>query len=172
MSDEILKEFQSESKNLIENLLQILEECEGHFDQVQRLGEYGQKVDRIMGGAQSIGLTINDPSHFIHKVGDYSAICKAVGYKASQITDNEEFYEICVALLLDATETLNEMVDFLLDEEAKDMKDIVSQTFLDRLNWVSAQFGAEYSASVSVQKTEGKMSQEEIDGLLKKLGLG
>lgn len=168
---EILKDFQTESKNLIEDLIVILESCEGDFSQVKRLEDYGQTVDRIMGGAKSLAMALSTPDAFVVKIGDYSALCKAVGYKASQIRDNAQFYEVCVALLFDATEMLRDMVDGLFAPRG-DFKELFSQTFLDRLKWVSAQFGAEYRASVDVHKNKPqKMNQDEIDDLLKKLGL-
>lgn len=171
LDSEILKEFQAESKVLIEQMTSILENCEGNFDQVKSLEDFGLNVDRIMGAAKSLGLAVEAPNHLIHKVADYSAICKAVGYKASQIKDNEQFYDICVALLLDGTEVLKEMVD-ALDDSKFEVKALFSTTFLERLRWVSAQFGAEYRSSVDVHKqSRTKLNQTEIDDLLKKLGL-
>lgn len=169
----ILKEFQAESKQLIETLLGILEKCEDDFSQVKSLEQYGQTVDRIMGAAQSLAIQESDTHHLIHKIGDYAAICKAVGYKASQINDNANFYNICVALLLDATEMLAEMVDNVTLQAHLELKALLKQTFLDRLRWVSSQFGAEYRATVDVKAGRGseKLNQEDIDHLLKKLGL-
>jgi chemotaxis protein histidine kinase CheA len=169
IDNEILKEFQDESKILIEKMTSILEACEGNFDQVQGLEEFGQNVDRIMGAAKSLAL-MAEPEHLIHKIADYSAICKAVGYKSSQIQDNEQFYDICVALLMDGTEVLQEMIDGLTAEV--ELKEIFTRTFLERLRWVSAEFGSDVRASVDVNKNQkGKLSQNEIDDLLKKLGL-
>jgi len=168
---EILKEFQTESKNLIEELISILEKCEGDFSQAKSLETYGQTVDRIMGGAKSLGLEMN-PGSVLHKIGDFTALCKAVSYKASQITDNPQFYEICVAFLLDATETLADMIDKFFETTAENFKDLFSQTFLDRLKWISAQFGSGYRSTVATPKDKSdKLSQNEIDDLLKKLGL-
>lgn len=170
LDKEILKEFQEESKTLISYMLEILETVEGNFKQVQRLEDYGQNVDRIMGGAKSLALAA-PPGHFVHKIGDYAALCKAVGYKASQIKDNPGFFDICVALLLDATEMLEEMIENLDGGESQDMKAILSSTFLDRLRWVSSQFSPDVRASVEIKKDEAKvrMNQTEIDELLKKI---
>jgi hypothetical protein len=171
MSNEILKEFQIESKNLIEQMTRILESCEGNFSQVKRLEDYGQTVDRIMGGAKSLATVMDDPQHMIHKIGDYAALCKAVGYKASQIKDNPQFYDICVAFLLDATEMLTDMLGKNF-ETTKNFKELFSKTFLDRLRWLSDQFGEEFKATLEIHKSKPqKMTQEEIDQLLKKLGL-
>ena len=160
----ILKDFQIESKTLIAGLLQILEDCEGDFSQVKSLEKYGQTVDRMMGGARSLDKALESPSPFIQSVGDYAALCKAVGYKASQIKDNEQFYDICVALLLDATEVLQDLVEHLFEEDQKSLKSFINQAFLERLKWVSDIFGAEYRASVQVQnESMPKMNQAEID---------
>lgn len=169
---EILKEFQLESKDLIRQMMDILEACEGDKSQEQSLEQYGQLVDRIMGGAKSLALQVHE-GHLIHKIGDYSAICKAVGYKASQLKNNHQFFEICVALLLDATEMLEAMIDSITVTTNVEIKDLLSKTFLDRLRWVSDQFGTEYRASVAVKQGQQpkKMDQSEIDDLLKKLGL-
>lgn len=169
---EMLKDFQAESKNLIQEMLGILEDCEQSFSQVKRLEIYGQTVDRIMGAAKSLGVEIKSTEHFVNRIGDMAALCKAVGYKASQIRNNEPFYTICVSLLLDATEMLGEMNNALFDLGHPPLRDLLSKTFLDRLKWVSSQFGAEYRASVDLHKGKAhKMNQEEIDVLLSKLGL-
>lgn len=167
---EILKEFQNESKILIDKMISILETCEGDFSQVKGLEEFGQNVDRIMGAAKSLAL-LADPDHLIHKIADYSAICKAVGYKSSQIQDNEQFYDICVALLLDGTEVLRTMIDTLTSGKTA-VKELFSKTLLERLRWVSSVFSADIRGSVDVHKGEKKkLSQNDIDDLLKKLGL-
>lgn len=170
---ELLVEFKKESESLIESMLETLESIEGDSSQANKLEQYGQTVDRIMGGAKSIAVG-SDPTHFIHTIGDYAALCKAVGYKASQIGDNPQFYDICVALLLDGTEMLETMIEHLdEDQKSADIRDHLSQTFLDRLRWVSNQFAADVRASVAVKEnsTAPRMKQNEIDELLAKLGI-
>ena len=167
----IYKDFQNESESLLKSMNEILENCESDFSQVKRLEEYGQSVDRIMGAAKSLAMA--DGSKVLGQVGDYAAFCKAVGYKASQIKDNEQFYGICVAFLMDATEVLENLIGNLETQKTKDMKEIFSKTFIDRLRWISSQFGDEYRATVDVHGgKQTKMNQNEIDELLKKLGLG
>ncbi|MEZ0390999.1 MAG: hypothetical protein ACAH59_02210 [Pseudobdellovibrionaceae bacterium] len=169
IDSEILREFQTESKILIAKMVQILESCEGNFDQVQSLEEYGLNVDRIMGAAKSLALN-EKPGELIHKIADYAAICKAVGYKSSQIRNNEQFYDICVALLLDGTEVLQTMIASL--SKPVEIKELFSKTFLERLRWVSSEFGADVRGSLDVNKGQkAKLSQNDIDDLLKKLGL-
>jgi len=168
IDNQILKEFQSESKILINKMTSILNRCEGDLSQVQSLEDYGQSVDRIMGAAKSLAL-LAPPEHLIHKIADYSAICKAVGYKSAQIKNNEQFYDICVALLADGTEVLQALIQGL--SQPVEIKDLFSKTFLDRLRWVSNEFGTEFRSSLDVHKGQkNKLSQNEIDELLKKLG--
>lgn len=166
---EIVEDFVTESKSLIEELIDLLESIEGDFSQVQKLADYGNNVDRIMGGAKSLAL-MAPPDHALHMISDYAALCKAVGYKASQITDNEQFFDVCVALLLDATETLSVLLNSIHKEGAV-LRETIPQAFIDRLRWVSHQFSEAYSMSVGTGSAPQKMKQSEIDELLQKLGL-
>lgn len=166
---EIVEDFVSESKTLIADLLSLLESIEGDFSQVSRLVDYGNNVDRIMGGAKNLALMAT-PDHALHMISDYAALCKAVGYKASQISDNEQFFDVCVALLLDATETLDTLLDNIHTKSAT-LKETIPQAFIERLRWVSNQFSEEYSMSVGTGTAPQKLKQSEIDDLLKKLGL-
>ncbi|KYG65409.1 hypothetical protein AZI87_12770 [Bdellovibrio bacteriovorus] len=166
---EIVEDFVGESKTLIEELIDLLESIEGDFSQVTKLADYGNNVDRIMGGAKSLAMMV-PADHPLHMISDYAALCKAVGYKASQITDNEQFFDICVALLLDATETLESLIDNIF-EEGKTLREKIPQAFIERLRWVSNQFSEEYSMSVGTGTKDKKLKQSEIDDLLKKLGL-
>jgi enamine deaminase RidA (YjgF/YER057c/UK114 family) len=176
VDNEILEDFKKESKNLLKEMDEILEKIEDRFDLVLDLEVYGQTVDRMMGGAKSIAANFPEefPSeHFIHQFGDYAALCKAVAYKASQIQANEQFYNVCIALLQDATDTLGKMLITLDKDTALPISKILSKTFLDRLKWVSNQFGTEIRGTVSSATSDRakKMSQDEIDNLLKKLGI-
>ena len=167
---EIVEDFVTESKTLIESLIELLENIEGDFSQVQKLADYGNNVDRIMGGAKSLALMVGE-DHALHMISDYAALCKAVGYKASQIQNNEKFYDISVALLLDATETLNILLDNIM-LPAPVLRQNIPAAFIDRLRWVSSQFDESFNASVDMGDAgKKKMAQTEIDDLLKKLGL-
>lgn len=166
---EIVEDFVGESKTLIDELIDLLEGIEGDFSQVSKLADYGNNVDRIMGGAKSLAL-MAPPDHALHMISDYAALCKAVGYKASQIKENEKFFDICVALLLDATETLSALLG-RIHEDGKILRETIPQAFIERLRWVSHQFSEEYSMSVGAGVAPQKLKQSEIDELLKKLGM-
>ena len=55
--------FKEESLELIEELLEILESVEEDITQNERLEEYGQIVDRIMGAAKSFAAS--EPMRFL-----------------------------------------------------------------------------------------------------------
>lgn len=170
--DEIVVDFKEESKELIGQLNQILAECEGNFDKRIRLEEYGQIVDRIMGGSKSLAMVFDDTTH-IDKIGSYAELCKLVGYKASQIENNVPFYDIVVGLLMDATEMLEEISNSLATPQEKDIKDLLSKTFLERLQWVSQQFDENTRGTVAIDQTgKKKTGQSEIDDLLASMGIG
>ena len=172
--DELLVEFKSESKDLISELMTILEDLEDDPGKVKDLENYGQIVDRIMGGAKSLAMAVDD-SETLNRIGTYAELCKAVGYKGSQIEGNEEFANIVIALLLDATEMLEQMVVTLGTDQQKDIKQHLNQTFLDRLTWVSDQFAEGTRASVAIQgkgeKVPEAQKQVQLDDLLAQLGL-
>jgi hypothetical protein len=164
---EIVKEFVAESKNLIQQLVEMLENIEGDFTKVSQLAEYGNMVDRIMGVAKSLAMTAPE-NHALNVISDYASLCKAVGYKASQITTNTQLFDVCVALLLDGTETLDLLVD-RLELSAAEIKKMIPTAFIERLRWVSGQFSSAYSESVGPKQVA--MSQSEIDTLMAKLGI-
>lgn len=172
LDKEILKEFVMESKTLIQGLVAKLEEIEGEPSLASALADYGNLVDRIMGGAKSLGL-LAEKDHAIHIVSDYTAICKAVSYKGSQIKDNDEFFNVVHAFLLDATEILEVLIQ-KIESPVSEIKKTIPSNFIERLKWLSHQFDDSYSASVDTKSSnneESKLSQNEIDELMRKLGM-
>jgi hypothetical protein len=171
-NEKLVKDFQAETRELMDRMELILEQCEGDIRLAPGLEEYGQLVDRIMGGAQSLAMALEGSSLLpcLQKMGNYAGVCKAVGYKTSQLTTHTNFYDVCIAFLQDATEVMREMNDQLL---VGCMEFAFDDTFISRLKWISEQFGSGFRSSVAVKESprEGRMGQSEIDELLKKLGL-
>lgn len=171
---EIVDHFYQESKSLTVQLVELLEKAETDIKQAKRLEAYAQTVDRIMGAATSIALAFPD-GHLISKIGDVAAICKAVGYKAAKLTGNEQFYQLCIALLLDATEILEEMLNALNQGVEEDKKEFINKALVERLQWVSGKFNSEIMAKEGHRPVDNSgskpMAQNEIDELLKKLGI-
>lgn len=171
LADEFLIDFVKESRAIIVEMNEILEKAELGLHQARSLEHYGQLVDRIMGGAKSLAVNMTGPSDMVMKVADYAAVCKAVGYKASQIKENQSFFVICVALLMDVTDVMSEILDLIESGEGIEMKEIVSSALIERLKWVSGQFSKDYRETVAVKTESPKMSQTDIDELMSKLGL-
>lgn len=167
IDSEILNGFLDESKTLVPGMFSILEGVEEDLSKKKTLVEYGNHVDRIMGGAKSLAMMVPE-DHSLHFFADAAALCKAVSYKASKVA-NPNLIEISVALLLDVTEILSEMLEDI-DQPMSVAKEKFSPHLIERLRWVSSQFDSNLSGSVEVQTAEEK-SQNEIDDLLRKLGV-
>lgn len=163
--DEILKEFQDESKGYVSELMEILEYVEENIEENKKLEQFGQVVDRIMGAAKTLEGAYEDES--LKSISSYSELCKLIGYKASQLNQQDEFCAVVVAFLLDATEMLEELIDNVGSSEK--ISQTLTSTFLSRLQMISTKFDSSLRGSVSA---EGNAStQAEIDELLKKMGI-
>lgn len=169
--DEFLPEFKSESLELVQQMLNLLEGIEGDFQGRAFLEQYGQIVDRIMGGAKNMALGLPSNQQ-IKSIAAYAEICKVIGYRGSQIEKNEGFYSIVVAFLLDATEMLREMIDSLGTPNEQAIGETLKGQLLDRLHWIAGQFDENLRASVAIDKSaNNNTAQKEIQDLLKGLGL-
>ncbi len=169
LDNKILEDFINESKTLVLEMQHTLEKCEGNFKQVKSLEHYARGADRIMGAAKSLAFIIGAAEHPINKVSDYAAICKIVGNKSALIENNSDFYNTCVALLIDGTEVLAAMIDALETGEFS-FNELISNTLVARLKWISTEFGQEFTA-VDIHKGQNtQLNQNDIDDLLKKLG--
>lgn len=162
--DEILTEFTVESKRLLSDMASALEVLEEDPTQVEQFEFFGNYVDRMMGGAKSIAMGYAE-DHAIHLIAKFCELCKAIGYKAAQTKNNQMLSQVVTALLLDATETLENMVSGL-NENSSQIEDVITSTFLDRLNWVLKHFDPNLRGSVAIN------SQADIDRMLKSLGMG
>lgn len=165
--DDFLDEFKSETKKLVADMIEILETIETDFNSRERLKDYGLFVDRILGGASSLGLE-SEHKEYLDNMAHYAEICKLVAYRGAEIERSQDFYIIVTAILLDATEMLQEFVLALNTDQQKDIKDLLSKTFLERLKIVNQQFSDHTRGSVVVQDDQvpRKTSQEEIDALI------
>lgn len=160
----ILDDFIKESLILVDQCIELLETCEGDPSEVEKLNDFANRIDRVMGGAKSLALML-PATHPMHLIGDYCAICKSVGYQGAQIQNNDQLYDVTVALLLDAVEMIKTLFD-KLDKSVEELKKVFSTTFLERLRWIAQRF-----EEIAKKKSPNRMQQNEIDELLKKLGM-
>lgn len=168
---QILNDFQHESKGLIEKMDLLLQDCQGNPSLVQSLATYSEYAQNIHNNAKKLASQQKAYAETLTTISNYSSICEVVAFKASKIKNADSFYEICVALLMDGTEVLAWMFANKIQTKM-DLKSQLSTTLIDRLRWVSSQFSADFSEpDVDIHQGENKkLSQNEIDLLIKKLG--
>jgi hypothetical protein len=185
--DEILEGFREETKGLLQELGDILEEVEEDLSKNQKLEDFGQRIDRIMGAAKT--LNVDFPHPVFNDVGAFAEVCKIVGYKASQLKNQPDFCNIVVAFLLDAVDVLNQIVDQLKPHNKTDINQLIPKTFLDRLRFIASKFDtslratlgstassepkldSQKSSTAPSAKEDAAQTQNTIDDLLKQLGV-
>ncbi len=166
--NELVADFKKESQELVGKMLVILETIEGDSSRFAQLEQYGQIVDRIMGAAKSLALMEPDLKEVMQSIGEYSELCKEVAYKGSQVPNNEALFSAVVGLLFDGAESIDRMLSNIENQKFIDFKGALNKTFLDRLLWISKQFGANLRGTLDTTQNN---SASEIEIILKKFGL-
>jgi chemotaxis protein histidine kinase CheA len=161
--DELLQDFKAECHDLAAQLTQILESIEGDYSQVQKLETYGQIVDRIMGAAKNLSLAASEQKDVLEKIAVYCELCKQIAYKGSQVNNNESLFNVTIALLMDATEVLEDMVNHLGQKSELSLKAYLTSTFQERLKWLNSQFSPNLRGTLALDPLQ------EFDSLLKAL---
>jgi len=100
VSDELVQEFCQDVRAILEELSPLIDSIEFKNIRPSDLESFGQKVDRIMGAAKSLGY---------ESIGTISELCKAVSYKASQSQD-PNLVRIVTGILAEALEALSVLV--------------------------------------------------------------
>lgn len=158
--DEVILDFTQEADKIYSKIEQILEEYEDDpsFD---KLEQFGQTIDRVMGAAKSIGAD---------KTGLYCELGKTISYKASQ-SDDDQLGEIVVAILFDMVELLKSMNKNILIDKEERVDGINIDTFATRLHWLANKFQDIKRSSVAIEEENITTDQRTIDDLLKDLDL-
>jgi chemotaxis protein histidine kinase CheA len=123
---EIVDDFCKESKKQIPQLNECLYALEDDITNRKEFEAFGQIIDRMMGAAKSLE---------IHSMGTFCELGKSIGYKASQVED-ENLLSIVVAVLFDTVEILETLVNKLEKVENLELKEISTDAFVSRLKWV------------------------------------
>lgn len=153
--DELLLDFKKESQDLLEEIEGILDDLSDNPDQKNKLAEFGQIIDRIMGAAKTfaefsdLGDLVNNK---INQIGDFCELSKKVSYKASQL-DDTSFVTVVIAFLFDGVEKLIGFVD-TIDVVEESSSDLLSETFLNRLKWIETKFDSSLRGSVEISKKD------------------
>ena len=166
---EIIEDFVKESNTLFDQLEGILEDLEDDPGKPEKLEEFGQVIDRIMGAAKSIEA---------NQIAKFCELGKIIGYKSSQAKDIP-LINIVIAILFDSIELLRQMCEALKSEKTTELKSLSTEAFGTRLHWLSDKFKHIERASVSFEEkvdekkenNNEKMDQGSIDDLMAELGL-
>lgn len=157
---EVVEGFIEEADEIYNKIEEILEDYEDEPSN-EKLEEFGQTIDRVMGAAKSIEA---------HKTGLYCELGKTISYKASQSTD-KQLLDIVVAILFDTVEILKSMNKNILIEKEEKVDGVNLEAFATRLNWLADKFKDIQRSSVAIDPAPGQQDQKSIDQLLKDLGL-
>jgi chemotaxis protein histidine kinase CheA len=158
---EIITEFCEESEGIYNELDGILESYEDEPES-QKLEEFGQIIDRVMGAAKSVDAV---------QTGLYCDLGKSISYKASQSMD-QALLDIVIAVLFDTVEILQSMNKNIESTKEEKVSGINLEAFGSRLRWLADKFKDIQRSSVAIAPQEKKLEdQKSIDQLLADLGL-
>jgi chemotaxis protein histidine kinase CheA len=158
MMKEIIDDFCTEAEELFNQLDECIMKLENNPLDTIELEKYGQKIDRIMGAAKSIGAT---------EIATFCELGKVIGYKSSQ-TREIPLLEVVVAILGDTIDMLRKMIKALKLGDDQCLNKLNTKAFVTRLQWLSAKFKDIERSSCAV---DGNLKQSSIDDLLESLGL-
>lgn len=158
---DILVDFKAETHALLDELtavVETLEEASGEFPG-RELAEFAQKIDRIMGAAQTLAQL--DPGNVgLLRIGAIAQLCKRLGYTAAQ-AKAVTLVPLFAAFWADVLDTLGELVD-TLDDEAKNraLASSFGTVLENRLTWLGGKLQS--------QGQSGDLrSQLDIDKIMK-----
>lgn len=164
---ELLEDFCSESFKLLLELESQLNLIEREQKDYNRLENFGQVIDRIMGTSQTLGMD---------NISTFCELSKVVSYKASQVND-PQICNVVLAILFDAIDLIKKMVQQVKTGSTKPLENLNLQAFATRLKWLSGKFKHIDRSSCNKElkrkegEPEGNLSQSSIDQLLENLGL-
>ena len=161
---EIVDDFCDETNELLDKLEVTLETIEDDLSTAHEgLETFGQIIDRIMGAARSIQA---------EEIGTFCELGKVIGYKSSQVADDEPLISVVVAVLFDSVDLLRRMVKSLETKDKDILRNLNTQAFATRLKWLKEKFKDIERASVSYdQEQKQELDQSSIDDLMASLGL-
>lgn len=111
---ELLEGFTSESKQILtelEELVEELEESKGFPS--EKIQEFSQKIDRIMGAAKTL-LTIDKENTGIRFLANTGEICKAMGYEAAALP-RPELVPFFASFWAETVEVMQEVLSNIAD---------------------------------------------------------
>lgn len=146
---EILDDFISESESLLEELNSVLEDIEDNPEQGEKLEEFGQIIDRMMGAAQTIG---------IEKIGHLCQMGKIIGYKAGQ-HNQPAMTEMTCGVLFDLVDLLENLLKELKEKQEANYD---TSSFVSRLEWLAAKFSHIKRSSCTIEEDEDEENDKDV----------
>ncbi|MEK7691931.1 MAG: hypothetical protein AAB425_13030 [Bdellovibrionota bacterium] len=147
-------------------VVEKLEEADEEAFPGALLETFAQKIDRIMGTANTLGQM--EPNHEGFKsMGRLCALCKALGYKAAAL-QKPALIPIFAAFWMDTIEVIEEIIAAIEDEEkCKGITQSFTATVQKRLEWLASKV-----TQLDQGTASGGQNQIKVDALLKSLGIG
>lgn len=165
----MMNDFQTRTQPLVEQLGEILDNAEAGIAYSPLLRDYARLVEMIQNSSRTLGQAFPDPKHLVHRLHDYSGLCKSIALKIADLKDNDTLYDVALALLMDATEVLVEIIKGIRSKNVG-IDGFLNQKLVERLQWASYQFQTQ--GRLRTGDGAEKLDQSDIDDLLKKLGVG
>ena len=136
---EILSEFQTESQMILGELIAVVDSLENSSSFEARLySEFAQKIDRIMGGAET--LVLLEPEHAgLKTMAELARLCKRIGYNVAE-NKRVDLSAIVSGFLSDVVEVFQTLLRNIDDlENSRKIAEGFGATLKKRLQLVADQ---------------------------------
>lgn len=164
---EIIESFKEEANIILNELTEVIEKLEEHEGDFPRalLEDFANKTDRIMGTANTFFTQFPDHEVF-RQIGNFGALCKATGYKASTLNHNV-LIPIFASFWADTVEIMSELCKNIdQPERLLEINRKNAPVLQRRLTWL-----AEQIVKITREDSNTEAAKINVDGLLKKLGI-
>jgi len=138
---ELLVDFSIESLDLVDKMESFMELIDETDNDKKCFEDYAQHIDRIMGAANSLGLS---------DLGKICELGKVVGYKISQ-SDNVALFPIASGVFLDTVDVLREHFTWMKDNPEEICATHSLENLKKRLQWLESKLKNIKRASVAIE---------------------
>jgi hypothetical protein len=167
LDTEMITIFKEEANAILDELRLVVDKLEAHEGAFPKalLEEFANKTDRIMGTGDTFYKQY--PEHEIFKkIGNFGALCKATGYKASTL-NHLGLVPIFASFWADTLDTMGDLIENIDHPERLEEINRTSGKILHkRLTWLAQQI-----VEINKRQTGTEPPAMDVDGLLKKLGV-
>lgn len=165
LDQEILDDFRESSTEILNELTEVVESLEEkHTDfPTDLLQQFSQKIDRIMGAADTLEMMAPDHPG-LQRIGQMTRICKKLGYSAAEL-QQIRFIPLFAGFWAETLEVVEELVENLESvEKSEKIASSFSKHVQGRLEWLGKKIN-------EAGPTEGlppgaKGSQVDVDAIL------